>query len=54
MKSCCKAFSQLVINGGRPQSMVNGAISEMVVLGSIGKHAEQAMESKPESNTLPW
>ena len=33
---------------------MSGAISEMVVLGSIRKQAEQAMESKPVSSIPPW
>jgi hypothetical protein len=40
MRSNCKAFSQLVIKGGRP--LVGGTISGLVVLGSIRKQAEQA------------
>ena len=41
MRSSCKAFSQLVIKGGgRP--LVGGAISGLVVLGSIREQAEQA------------
>jgi hypothetical protein len=32
--------------------MVGGAIPGLVVLGSIRKQAEQAMESKPVSSTL--
>jgi hypothetical protein len=33
---------------------MSGATSGMVVLGSIRKQAEQAMESKPVSSTHPW
>jgi hypothetical protein len=40
MRSNCGAFSQLVIKGERP--LVGGAISGLVVLGSIRKQAEQA------------
>jgi hypothetical protein len=40
MRSSCKAFSQLVIKGGR--ALVGGAISGLAVLGSIRKQAEQA------------
>lgn len=39
MRSCRKAFSQLVINEG---DMVGGAIPELVVLDFIRKQAEQA------------
>jgi hypothetical protein len=46
----CKAFSQLMINGGGP--IVDGAILGMEVLGSLRKHAELAMRSKPVSSTL--
>ena len=52
MRSSCKAFSQLVIKKGR--SPVGGAISGLVVLGSIRKQAEQARGSKPVSNIPPW
>jgi hypothetical protein len=37
-RSSCKAFSQLVIKGGCP--LVGGAISGLVVLGSIREQAE--------------
>jgi hypothetical protein len=40
MRSSCKAFSQLVIKRGG--SFVGGTISELVVLGSVRKQAEQA------------
>jgi hypothetical protein len=52
MTSSCKAFSQLVIKVGGP--MVGGAISGLVVLGSIRMQAEQAKGSKPVSNIPPW
>jgi hypothetical protein len=52
MRSCCKAFSQLVIKGERP--LVDGAIPGMVVLSSIREQAEQASGSKPVSNIPPW
>jgi hypothetical protein len=52
MKSSCKAFSQLVIKWGEP--IVDGAISGLVVLGSIRKQAEQARGSKPISHIPPW
>jgi hypothetical protein len=48
MTPSCKAFSQLVINGGGPSSWW------LVVLGSIGKQAEQAMMNYPVgSNPTP-
>jgi hypothetical protein len=40
MRSSCKAFSQLVIKRGR--LIVSGAISGLVVLGSIREQTEQA------------
>jgi hypothetical protein len=52
MRSSCGAFSQFVIKGKRP--LVGGAISGLVVLGSIRKQAEQARGSKPVSNILLW
>jgi hypothetical protein len=52
MRSSCKAFSQLVMKGGGP--IVGGAIPGLVVLGSIGKQAEQSRGSKPVSNIPPW
>jgi hypothetical protein len=52
MKSSCKAFSQLVIEGERP--LVGGAIPGLVVLGSIREQAEQARGSKPVKNIPPW
>jgi len=53
MRSSCKAFSQLIIKGGRAQPIVGGAIPGLVVLGSLRKQAEQARGSKPVNNTLP-
>jgi hypothetical protein len=50
MRSYCKAFSQLVIKGERP--LVGGAISGLVVLGSIREQAEQARGSKPVKNSM--
>jgi hypothetical protein len=38
MRSNCKTFSQLVIKGERP--LVGGAISGLVVLGSVKEQAE--------------
>jgi hypothetical protein len=52
LRSNCKAFSQLVIKGERP--LVGGAISGLVVLGSIRKQAEQAREGKPVKNIPSW
>jgi hypothetical protein len=52
MRSSCKAFSQLVIKGGGP--LVGGAISRLVVLGSIREQAEQTRRSKPVKNIPPW
>jgi hypothetical protein len=52
MRSSCKAFSQLVIKGGSP--LVGGAISRLVVLGSIREQAEHARGSKPVKNIPPW
>jgi hypothetical protein len=52
MRSSCEAFSRLVIKGGGPT--VGGAISGLVVLGSIRKQAEQARGSKPVRNIPPW
>ena len=46
------ALSKLVIKGGGP--LVSGTISGLVVLGSIGKQAEQARGSKPASNIPLW
>jgi hypothetical protein len=51
MKSSCKAFSQLVIKGGG--LLVGGAISGLVVLGSIRKQAEQARGNTPVKNISP-
>jgi hypothetical protein len=52
MRSSCKAFSQLVIKEERP--LVGGAISGLVVLGSIREQAEQARGGKPVKNIPPW
>jgi hypothetical protein len=52
MRFSCKAFSQLVIKRERP--LVGGAISGLVVLGSIREQAEQARGSKPVRNIPPW
>jgi hypothetical protein len=52
MRYSCKAFSQLVIKGGGP--LVGGAISGLVVLGSIREKAEQVRGSKPVKNISPW
>ena len=52
MRSSCKAFSQLVIKGERP--LVDGAISRLVVLGSIREQAEQARGGKSVKNIPPW
>jgi hypothetical protein len=41
-----------VIKGGDP--LVGGAISGLVVLGSIREQAEQARRSKPVKNIPPW
>jgi hypothetical protein len=45
MRSNSKAFSQLVIKGERP--LVGGAISGLVVLGSIREQAKQASKEHP-------
>ena len=34
--------------------MLHAAIPGLMVLGSVREQAEQAMMSKPVSNTLPW
>jgi hypothetical protein len=52
MRSSYKAFSQLVIKEGGP--LVGSTIPGLVVLGSIGKEAEQARGSKPVKNIPPW
>jgi hypothetical protein len=52
IRSSCGLFSQLVIKGERP--LVGGAISWLVVLGSIREQAEQAKRSKPVKNIPPW
>ena len=50
MRSSCKTFSQLVIKVGG--ALVDGAISGLVVLGSIREQAEQARGSKPIRNSM--
>jgi hypothetical protein len=52
MRSSCKAFSQLVIKGEDP--LVGGAISGLLVLGSIREQTEQARGSKTVKNIRPW
>ena len=52
MRTSCKAFSQLVVSRGG--LLVGGAISGLVVLGSIREQAEQARGGKPVSNIPPW
>jgi hypothetical protein len=52
MRSRFKAFSVLVIKGGGP--FVGGAISGLVVSGSIREQAEQTRGSKPVKNIPPW
>jgi hypothetical protein len=52
MRSSCKALSQLVIKEEGP--LVGGTIPGLVVLGSIGKQAEQTSGRKPVSNISPW
>jgi hypothetical protein len=54
MRFSCKAFSQLVIKGGRAQPMMGGTIPGLIVLGSIREQAEQARGSKPVKNIPPW
>jgi hypothetical protein len=54
VRSSCKAFSQLVIKGGRAWPIVGDAIPRLVALGSIRKQVEQARGSKPVSNIPPW
>jgi hypothetical protein len=51
MRSSCKAFSQLVIKGGRAQPIMGGTVPGLVVLVSIRKQPEQARGSNPVSNT---
>ena len=53
MRSSYKAFSQLVMKGGRGP-IVGGAIPGLVVFGSIRKQGEQARGSKPVSNIPTW
>jgi hypothetical protein len=45
MRSSCKAFSHLVIQGEEP--LVDGIIPGLAVLGSIRKQAEQASKKHP-------
>jgi hypothetical protein len=52
MRSNCKAFSLLVIKWGGP--LLGGAFTELVILGSVRKQAEQARGSKPVRNIPPW
>jgi hypothetical protein len=47
-------FSQLVTIWELGEASLGGNIPRMVVLGSRGKQAEQAMRSKPVSSTPPW
>jgi hypothetical protein len=51
-RSSSKAFSQLVIKRGGP--LVGGAISGLVVLGSVREQAEQAKEGKTVKSIPPW
>jgi hypothetical protein len=52
MRSSCKAFYQLVIKG--EGLLVGGAITGLVVLGSIREQAERARGSKQVRNIPPW
>ena len=52
MRANSKAFSQLVIKGERP--LVGGAISGLVVLGSIREQVEQARGGRLVKNIPPW
>jgi hypothetical protein len=52
MRSSCKAFFSISDQWGRAH--VGGAIPGLIVLGSMRRQAEQAMESKPVSNIPPW
>jgi hypothetical protein len=52
MRSNCKAFSQLVIKGGR--SPCGWCHLWAGSLGSIREQAEQARGSKPVKNIPPW
>lgn len=54
MRSSCRAFFKLVIDSGRAQLIVGGAILRLVVLGSIRKKVVQAMGSKRVSSAPPW
>jgi hypothetical protein len=53
VRSSCKVFSQLVIQGRRGP-IVSDAIPGLVVLDSIRKQAEQGRGSEPVSNIPPW
>jgi hypothetical protein len=52
MRFSCKAFFSISDEGGG--HIVGGAISGLVVLGSIKKQAEQARGSKPIRHIPPW
>jgi hypothetical protein len=55
MKFSCKAFSQLLINGGGPSPWwVMPSLGWLVVLASIRRQVEQAVESKSVNSTPPW
>ena len=45
MRSSHKAFSQLVIKGGRAQPIVGDAVPGLVILGSIRKQANKPGEA---------
>jgi hypothetical protein len=51
-RSSCKTFFSISDEGGGP--LVGGAISGLVVLGSIREQAEQARGNKPVSNIPSW
>ena len=48
------ASSSFVIDMGRAQPMVGGAIPRLVALGSIRKQGEQAMRTKSVGSTPSW
>ena len=52
MRSSCKAFSQVLIKGGRVRPIVGGAIPGLVVLGSIRKQAEQASKEHSSMDSI--
>jgi hypothetical protein len=54
MRPSCKAFFQLVIKGVGSKAHHGWCHTGLVVLGSIGKQAEQARGSKPVRNIPPW